>query len=162
LHPHWPPYFARTRYIRPTFANPFSRTRYIRHSIHSPTFAKMWLAFDTFARVIRHFGEFGASGHCLLLNLESKQNNENMLFLRVKCMFKVSEYFWIAWSFEHRRGKLSFSSHSFRKHLQCSTWPNCNWRFVENYLIDTIFVRLIPSVLFRRSYSVGLIPSKMI
>ena len=26
----------------------------------------MRLAFDTFARVIRHFREFGASGHCLV------------------------------------------------------------------------------------------------
>ena len=58
--------FPRTRHIRQTFANPFPRTRHIRHSIHSPAFAKMRLAFDTFARVIRHFGEFGASGHCLL------------------------------------------------------------------------------------------------
>ena len=60
-------HFSRTRYIRPTFANHFPRTRYIRHTIHSPAFAKMRLAFDTFARVIRHFGEFGASGHCLVL-----------------------------------------------------------------------------------------------
>jgi hypothetical protein len=58
--------FPRTRHIRQTFANPFPRTRHIRHSIHSPAFAKMRLAFDTFARVIRHFGEFGASGHCLV------------------------------------------------------------------------------------------------
>jgi hypothetical protein len=27
----------------------------------------MRLAFDTFVRVIRHFGEFGASGHCLII-----------------------------------------------------------------------------------------------
>ncbi len=59
--------FLRTRYIRQTFANPFPRTRYIRSRSHSPTFAKMWLAFDTFARVIRHFGEFGASGHYLIV-----------------------------------------------------------------------------------------------
>jgi hypothetical protein len=57
--------FLRTRYIRQTFANPFPRTRYIRSRSHLPTFAKMWLAFNTFARVIRHFGEFGASGHYL-------------------------------------------------------------------------------------------------
>jgi hypothetical protein len=34
----------------------------------------MRLAFDTFARVIRHFGEFGASGHCLIVPLFEKQN----------------------------------------------------------------------------------------
>ena len=55
--PNSPPYLARTRHIR--------------HSIHSPTFAKMRLAFDTFARVVRHFGEFGASGHCLV-NIQVK------------------------------------------------------------------------------------------
>ena len=65
IRPTFANYFPRTRYIRPTFANPFPRTRYIRSRSHSPTFAKMWLAFDTFARVIRHFGKFGASGHCL-------------------------------------------------------------------------------------------------
>ena len=78
---HWPPYFARTRYIRPTFANPFPRTRYIRHSIHSPTFAKLWLAFDTFARVIRHFGEFGASGHCLIFTQKFNQSITHVCLL---------------------------------------------------------------------------------
>jgi len=73
--PNLPPYLARTRYIRPTFANPFPRTRYIRYSIHLPAFAKMRLAFDTFARVIRHFGEFGASGHCLV-NFLLDENTE--------------------------------------------------------------------------------------
>ncbi len=37
-------------------------------SIHSLTFdifEKNVTRLDTFARVIRHFGEFGASGHCL-------------------------------------------------------------------------------------------------
>jgi hypothetical protein len=44
----------------------------VTDSPDSPTFAKghfwkMRLAFDTFARVIRHFREFGASGHCLVI-----------------------------------------------------------------------------------------------
>jgi hypothetical protein len=35
---------------------------------HSPKaiFEKNVTRLDTFARVIRHFGEFGASGHCLV------------------------------------------------------------------------------------------------
>jgi hypothetical protein len=46
------PYFARTRYICP----------------HSPKgfFEKNVTRLDTFARVIRQNGEFGASGHCLI------------------------------------------------------------------------------------------------
>jgi hypothetical protein len=35
----------------------------------------MRLAFDTFARVIRHFGKFGASGHCLLLTQQFGNNS---------------------------------------------------------------------------------------
>ena len=37
---------------------------------HSPKaiFEKNVTCLDTFARVIRHFGEFGASGHCLVLH----------------------------------------------------------------------------------------------
>ena len=78
--------FPRTRYIRPTFANPFPRTRYIRSRSHSPTFAKMWLAFDTFARVIRHFGEFGASGHYLKKSQKlQKKCLENVQKILNKC-----------------------------------------------------------------------------
>jgi hypothetical protein len=38
-------------------------------SIHSPKaiFEKNVTRLDTFAQVIRHFGEFGASGHCLII-----------------------------------------------------------------------------------------------
>jgi hypothetical protein len=35
----------------------------------------MRLAFDTFTRVIRHFREFGASGHCLVITPKAFQNN---------------------------------------------------------------------------------------
>jgi hypothetical protein len=84
-------YFPRTRYIRPTFANHFPRTRYIRHSIHSPTLAKLWLAFDTFARVIRHFGEFGASGHCLAF---LQPVTLRVLSVYVIIRFKLSDKGW--------------------------------------------------------------------
>ncbi len=59
-------HFPRTRYIRPTFANHFPRTRYIRSHSPKAIFEKNVTRLDTFARVIRHFGEFGASGHCLI------------------------------------------------------------------------------------------------
>jgi hypothetical protein len=67
LRRHWPPYFARTRYIRPTFANHFPRTRYIRSRSTFAIFEKNVTRLDTFVRVIRHFGKFGASGHCLII-----------------------------------------------------------------------------------------------
>jgi hypothetical protein len=51
--------------IRLTFANHFPRTRYIRSHSTFAIFEKNVTRLDTFARVIRHFGEFGASGHCL-------------------------------------------------------------------------------------------------
>jgi hypothetical protein len=41
------------------------RTRYIRPRLTFAIFEKNVTRLDTFARVIRHFGEFGASGHCL-------------------------------------------------------------------------------------------------
>ncbi len=67
---HSPTYFARTRYIRRHSPTYFARTRQTRP--HSPKgfFEKNVTRLDTFARVIRHSGEFGASGHCLSL----KQN----------------------------------------------------------------------------------------
>ena len=83
---HSPTCFGRTRYIRPTFANHFPRTRYIRSHSPKAIFEKNVTRLDTFARVIRHFGEFGASGHCLVLmhscdqvslNLEMKQPHVN-------------------------------------------------------------------------------------
>jgi hypothetical protein len=49
----------------PDIRQPFPRTRYIRSRSTFTTFEKNVTRLDTFARVIRHFGEFGASGHCL-------------------------------------------------------------------------------------------------
>ncbi len=73
---HSPTYFARTRYIRwhsPTY---FARTRLIHP--HSPKgfFEKNETRLDTFARVIRHSGKFGASGHCLVKMQLSTQRNK--------------------------------------------------------------------------------------
>jgi hypothetical protein len=65
IRPPFANYFPRTRYIRPTFANHFPRTRYIRSHSPKAIFEKNVTRLDTFARVIRHFGKFGASGHCL-------------------------------------------------------------------------------------------------
>ncbi len=57
---------GRTRYIRRHSPTYFARTRQTRP--HSPKgfFEKNVTRLDTFARVIRHSGEFGASGHCLI------------------------------------------------------------------------------------------------
>ncbi len=93
---HSPTCFGRTRYIRRYSLTCFGRTRYIRR--HSPTcfgrtlyirrhspsyfawtrqtrphspkgfFEKNVTRLDTFARVIRHSGKFGASGHCLIMS----------------------------------------------------------------------------------------------
>ena len=50
----------------PDIRQPFPRTRYIRSHSTFAIFEKNVTRLDTFARVIRHFGEFGASGHCLI------------------------------------------------------------------------------------------------
>ena len=44
------------------------------------TFAR--LAFDTFARVIRHFGEFGASGHCLIYFQKKKRKKHTFVLFK--------------------------------------------------------------------------------
>ncbi len=77
---HSPTCFGRTRFIRRHSPTCYGRTWYIRR--HSPTyfawtrqtrphlpkgfFEKNATRLDTFVRVIRHSGEFGASGHCLI------------------------------------------------------------------------------------------------
>ncbi len=63
---HSPSTFARTRQTRRHSPSHVARTRQTRR--HSPTaiFEKNVTRLDTFARVIRHFREFGASGHCLV------------------------------------------------------------------------------------------------
>ncbi len=49
----------------PDIRQPFPRTRYISSHSTFAIFEKNVTCLDLFARVIRHFGEFGASGHCL-------------------------------------------------------------------------------------------------
>jgi hypothetical protein len=49
----------------PDIPQPFPRTRYIRSHLTFAIFEKNVTRLDTFARVICHFGKFGASGHCL-------------------------------------------------------------------------------------------------
>ena len=51
----------------PDIRQPFPRTRYIRSHSTFAIFEKNVTRLDTFARVICHFGEFGASGHCLII-----------------------------------------------------------------------------------------------
>jgi hypothetical protein len=62
---HSPSTFARTHQTRRHSPSHVARTRQTRR--HSPTaiFEKNVTRLDTFARVIRHFREFGASSHCL-------------------------------------------------------------------------------------------------
>jgi hypothetical protein len=64
---HSPSIFARTRQTRRHLPSHVARTRQTRR--HSPTaiFEKNVTRLDTFARVIHHFREFGASGHCLVI-----------------------------------------------------------------------------------------------
>ncbi len=66
IHRHSPTYFARTRYIRRHSPTYFARTRQTRPHSAKGFFEINVTRLDTFARVIRHSGKFGASGHCLL------------------------------------------------------------------------------------------------
>jgi hypothetical protein len=69
----------------PDIRQPFSPD-----SIHSPDirqpffsiffFEKNVTRLNTFARVIRHFGEFGASGHCLLFTQKFTPSNYYYFF----------------------------------------------------------------------------------
>jgi hypothetical protein len=66
---HLPITFARTRQTRRHLPSHVARTR--QTCRHSPKaiFEKNVTRLDTFAQVIHHFCEFGASGHCLTLTL---------------------------------------------------------------------------------------------
>ncbi len=65
---HLPSHVARTRQTRRHSPSRVARTR--QTCGHSPKaiFEKNVTRLDTFARVIRHSREFGASGHCLVFN----------------------------------------------------------------------------------------------
>jgi hypothetical protein len=54
----------------PDIRQPFPRTQYIRSRSTFAIFEKNVTRLETFAQEIRHFGEFGASGHCLV-NLQN-------------------------------------------------------------------------------------------
>jgi hypothetical protein len=64
----------------PDICQPFPRTRYIRSRLTFAIFEKNVTRLDTFARVIRHFGKFGASGHCLNNILKFKVAPEKNYF----------------------------------------------------------------------------------
>jgi hypothetical protein len=56
---------ASTRQTRRHLPSTFARTRQTRRHSPKAIFEKNVTCLDTIARVIRHFREFGASGHCL-------------------------------------------------------------------------------------------------
>jgi hypothetical protein len=56
---------ASTRQTRRHSPNHVARTRQTRRLSPKVIFEKNVTRLDTFARVIHHFREFGASGHCL-------------------------------------------------------------------------------------------------
>jgi hypothetical protein len=58
---------ASTRQTRRHSPSTFARTRQTRRHSPKAIFEKNVTRLVTFARVIRHFREFGASGHCLIL-----------------------------------------------------------------------------------------------
>jgi hypothetical protein len=63
---HSPSTFARTRQARRHSPSHVARTRQTRrHSPKAMAYEKNVTRLDTLARVIHHFREFGASGHCL-------------------------------------------------------------------------------------------------
>ena len=63
---HSPSTFARTRQTRRHLPSHVARTRQTRRHLPKAIFEKNVTRLDTFARVIRHFHKFGASGHCLI------------------------------------------------------------------------------------------------
>jgi hypothetical protein len=71
----------------PDIRQPFPRTRYIRSHSTFAIFEKNVTRLDTFARVIRHFGEFGASGHCLSIS-----HNWKKLTLRKKWITCLADF----------------------------------------------------------------------
>jgi hypothetical protein len=66
----------------PTFAKQFRRTRQTRHIRQTLFFEKNVTRLDTFARVIHQFGEFGVSGHCLVLTIKAKHIKVETLLLQ--------------------------------------------------------------------------------
>jgi hypothetical protein len=101
----------------PNICQPFPRTRYIRSHSTFAIFEKNVTRLDTFARVIRHFGKFGASGHCLvffnknqnvkyffncnmkasLLDLTSALSNLIIKLEIICCLFKTYFYYQNTW-----------------------------------------------------------------
>ena len=73
---HSPSTFARTRQNCRHSPSHVVRTRQTRRHSPKAIFEKNVTRLDTFARVIRHFCEFGASGHCL-----TESQFEKLLFL---------------------------------------------------------------------------------
>ncbi len=63
----------RTRQTRRHSPSRVARTRQTRGHSPKAIFEKNVTRLDTFARVIRHSREFGASGHCLVLIQTVKQ-----------------------------------------------------------------------------------------
>ncbi len=92
IRPTFANHFPRTRYIRPTFANHFPRTRYIRSHSPKAIFEKNVTCLDTFARVICHFGEFGASGHCLIVFLSLLHSHYFFLRLLMLLVFATFSF----------------------------------------------------------------------
>jgi hypothetical protein len=64
---HSPNHLPSTRQTRRHSPSRLPSTRRTRRHSPKAISEKNVTRFDTFARVIRHFGEFGASGHCLLI-----------------------------------------------------------------------------------------------
>jgi hypothetical protein len=62
---HSPSTFARTRQTRRHSPSHVARTRQSRRHSPKAIFEKNVTRLNTFARVLCHFREFGASGHCL-------------------------------------------------------------------------------------------------
>ncbi len=93
---HSPSIFSRTRQTRRHSPSHVAKTRQTRRHSPKAIFEKNVTRLDTFARVIRHFPEFGASGHCLQklqklffkycypLPLERMRYNKNVLFKFLK------------------------------------------------------------------------------
>ncbi len=73
---HSPNSLPSTRQTRRHSSSRLPSTRQTRRHSPKAIFEKNVTRLDTFARVIRHSGEFGASGHCLIKRQKTKQKTK--------------------------------------------------------------------------------------
>ncbi len=137
----------------PDIRQPFPRTRYIHSHWTFAIFEKNVSRLDTFARVICHFGEFGASGHCLSyfqtsikglpvrwysVNLKTstvlKVNQFNIWIINLQYLFK-----WLIWfhlsSTNRWRQLVIINSRKIWMKLSCTSEARLTIKFSQIFVV---------------------------